>query len=95
MQNIEQINNFSIVKTEYESTMRQFYHELEEKRNARVKETGDNHFTKEEALLPWLVSFLLPDSSCRAVMEYDPTADRVKFYREEFPQSLRDTQAES
>lgn len=95
MQNIERITNFSIVRAEYESTMRQFYHELEEKRKARVKETGDSCFTKEEALLSWLISFLLPDSSCRAVMEYDPAADRVKFYHEEFPQSLRDTQAES
>lgn len=95
MQDIEQITNFSIVRSGYESTMRQFYHKLKAEREARKEKTGDSNWTEEEALLPWLVSFLLPDSKCRAVMEYDPAEDRVRFYREGFPQSPHDTQAES
>lgn len=83
MQDVEQITNFSVVRAGYESTMRQFYEKLKAERETRIGKTGDANWTEEEALLPWLVSFLLPGSKCRAVMEYDPVADRVKFFHEE------------
>lgn len=84
-QGINRITNFNIVRTGYETTMREFYRRLEAERKDRIERTGDQTYTEFEALLPWLVSFLLPEKKCRAVMEYDPAADRVKFFQEDDP----------
>jgi len=84
-QEIKCVTNFSIVRTGYETTMREFYRKLEVERKDRIKRTGDPTYTKFEALMPWLVSFLLPEKKCRAVMEYDPAADRVMFFQEDDP----------
>lgn len=65
--------------------VREFYRRIETERKDRIERTGDPSYTEFEALLPWLVSFLLPEKKCRAVMEYDPAADRIKFFQEDDP----------
>ena len=79
------ITNISVKRAVYETTMREFYRRIEAERKDRIERTGDPSYTEFEALLPWLVSFLLPEKKCRAVMEYDPAADRIKFFQEDDP----------
>jgi N6-adenosine-specific RNA methylase IME4 len=82
---IRPITNISVKRAVYETTMREFYRRIEAERKDRIERTGDPSYTEFEALLPWLVSFLLPEKKCRAVMEYDPAADRIKFFQEDDP----------
>ena len=82
---IRAITNISVKRAVYETTMREFYRRIETERKDRIERTGDPSYTEFEALLPWLVSFLLPEKKCRAVMEYDPAADRIKFFQEDYP----------
>lgn len=78
---LDHITNFSAKRSVYESIMREFYNRLKTEREIRVEKSGDPTYTEFEALMPWLVNFLLPEKRCRAVMEYDPTTERVMFYQ--------------
>lgn len=84
-QGLGRITDISVKRLVYESVMREFYGKLIAERKGRVERSGDPTYTEFEALMPWLVNFLLPDKKCRAVMEYDPAAERIKFFREDDP----------
>ena len=79
------MESFSIVRDRYERTLRAFYQKIQEEFCEKVKRTGEYRYTEYEALMLNLISFLLPDRKCRAVMEYDPAADRIKFFQEDGP----------
>lgn len=77
------VESFSIVRDGYEQTMWAFYQKTQAEFLEKAEQTGEHRYTEHEALMLALVSFLLPDRKCRAVMEYDPAARRVKFFRED------------
>lgn len=84
-QEITHIVRINVARARYEATLRSFYSRLKAERADRVEKTGDSAYTEFEALMPQLVNFLLPDRKCRAITEYDPAAEKIKFFQEDDP----------
>ncbi len=70
-----------IKRDDYRKTMEELEGKIKAAREERIAATGDKSFTRLEALLTGLIEILLPEKRCRAVMDYDPDAERVTFSR--------------